>query len=167
LHYAEVNRRSTLHKKNPGIHSTAQLSAINIVGTAEIGAFSYINEGTLLSSGTNSKVVIGKHCAIGRYVHISAKTHDLKRPTTDEHHPDLLEIEKDTIIGDYVWIGDKAFIREGIKIGDFAVVAANAVVNRDVLPFEIVGGIPIRHIRYNTEHYRYQELKHIYSLSEG
>ncbi|GEO84863.1 hypothetical protein GCM10007920_25850 [Ciceribacter naphthalenivorans] len=46
-----------------------------------------------------------------------------------------------------MWIGYGAFIRAGLSIGDGAVVAAGAVVNKDVEPYSIVGGVPARMIR--------------------
>jgi acetyltransferase-like isoleucine patch superfamily enzyme len=152
--YAEISKKEKLLNSNRDIHPSCHLGRISIIGNATIDAFTYINEGTVISSGNNSKVIIGRHCAIGRYVHISAKTHDLEKPTSDEDNTMHGEIEKDVIIGSYVWIGDKVFIREGVSIGDYAIIAANSVVNRNVLPFEIVGGVPIKHIRFNTSHYK-------------
>lgn len=52
-----------------------------------------------------------------------------------------------TIIGDDVWIGNRAVIMAGVSIGRGAIVAAGAVVTKDVLPYSIVGGIPAKHIR--------------------
>lgn len=136
---------------------TVNLDAVEVIGVnLEIGEQTYINRGTTLSTGKRSRILIGRYCAIGRYVHIAAKTHALTRPTQDEDHANHAEQEADVLIGDYVWIGDHVYVREGVTIGDYAVIATNSVVNRDVKPFEIVGGAPIRHIRYNTEHYRYQ-----------
>ncbi|WP_277600637.1 CatB-related O-acetyltransferase [Altericroceibacterium xinjiangense] len=51
-------------------------------------------------------------------------------------------------IGSDVWIGEGAFIRRGVTIGDGAVIAARAVVTRDVPPYAIVGGTPAKIIRY-------------------
>lgn len=51
-------------------------------------------------------------------------------------------------IGNDVWIGINAVILQGIRVGDGAVVGAGAVVTKDVLPYEIVGGVPARHIKY-------------------
>jgi len=50
-------------------------------------------------------------------------------------------------IGNDVWIGYGAFIRRGVKIGDGAVIGANAVVVKDVPPYTIVGGNPAKEIR--------------------
>jgi tetrahydrodipicolinate N-succinyltransferase len=56
-----------------------------------------------------------------------------------------------TLIGNDVWIGAGAFVRQGVTIGDGAIVAAGSVVIRDVLPYAIVGGIPAHLIRYRAE----------------
>ena len=122
----------------------------------DIDKYTYANNGCTFSSGDNSKVVIGKHCAIGRYVHIAAKGHDLRYPTSDENNVSHQHIEADTIIGNYVWIGDHVFIKHGVTVGDYAVIGANAVVTEDIKSFEIVAGVPAKHIRFNTEHYKYK-----------
>ena len=51
-------------------------------------------------------------------------------------------------IGHDVWIGANALILPEVTIGDGAVIAAGAVVTRDVPPYAIVGGVPARVIRY-------------------
>lgn len=53
----------------------------------------------------------------------------------------------DIIIGNDVWIGYEAVIMAGVRIGDGAVIAARAVVTRDVPPYTIVGGVPAKTIR--------------------
>jgi len=53
----------------------------------------------------------------------------------------------DVVIGNDVWIGYNATIMAGVKIGDGAIVAANATVTRDVEPYAIVGGNPAQVIR--------------------
>lgn len=53
----------------------------------------------------------------------------------------------DTIIGNDVWIGHRATIMPGVKIGDGAIVASNATVTKDVEPYTIVGGNPAKEIR--------------------
>ena len=53
----------------------------------------------------------------------------------------------DTIIGNDVWIGYKATIMAGVKIGDGAIIASQSVVTKDVAPYSIVGGNPAKEIR--------------------
>jgi acetyltransferase-like isoleucine patch superfamily enzyme len=70
-------------------------------------------------------------------------------PTIFSGRPILLN----TVIGKDVWIGANSFIRCGISIGDFAIVAAGSVVTRDVEDFAVVGGVPAKKIklRFDTE----------------
>ena len=51
------------------------------------------------------------------------------------------------IIGDDVWIGEGAFICNGVKIGQGAIIAARAVVTKDVSSFSMVGGNPAKAIK--------------------
>ena len=57
----------------------------------------------------------------------------------------------DIIIDNDVWIGYEAIIMAGVHIGDGAVIAARAVVTKDVPPYTIVGGTPARKIRMRFE----------------
>ena len=55
------------------------------------------------------------------------------------------------VIGNDVWIGSYTRILEGVTIGDGAVIAAGAVVTKDVEPYAVVGGIPAKMIKYRFE----------------
>jgi maltose O-acetyltransferase len=121
---------------------------VDLCGNVKIGEYSYANEGTRIASGENSSVEIGKFCEIGRYVHIVSYTHDMVQPTNTETEPHLVK-EGNIHIGDYVWIGDKVLVREGISIGNHAIIGANSVVVKDVNDHEVVGGVPASHIKYN------------------
>lgn len=52
------------------------------------------------------------------------------------------------LVGINVWIGANCTIRGGVTIREGAVIGANSFVNRDVGPFEVVGGVPARHIKW-------------------
>ena len=51
------------------------------------------------------------------------------------------------IIGNDVWIGSNVLLLPGISIGDGAIIAAGAVVTKDIEPYSIVGGVPAKEIR--------------------
>ncbi|MCT9629567.1 DapH/DapD/GlmU-related protein [Pseudomonas aeruginosa] len=65
--------------------------------------------------------------------------------------PDSTTTRGDVVIGSDCWICTNALIPSGVTIGHGAVVAAGAVVTRDVPPFAIVGGNPARQIRWRFE----------------
>jgi len=103
-----------------------------------IGRGSYINRnGTVIC---HERVSIGNDCQISWDVVIS---------DDDQHDiPGGGARRAPIVIGDHVWIGCRAIILKGVTIGEGAVVAAGAVVTRDVPPHALVGGQPARVIRY-------------------
>jgi virginiamycin A acetyltransferase len=64
----------------------------------------------------------------------------------------------DTIIGNDVWIGYDATIMPGVRVGDGAVIAAKAIVTKDVAPYSIVAGNPAREIKKRFPDQRIKEL---------
>ena len=115
-------------------------------GRIRLGAGSYVNDGTWLIARGNTELTIGQGCRIGQYVRVETRSAD---PDAD-FSAEVPNKEADVTIGDWVWVGLGSYIGPGITVGDNAVVGANSVVTRDVEPFEIVGGVPARHIRYKT-----------------
>ena len=91
----------------------------------------------------DSKISIGKNCAISYNVMIRSQTHN---PYNIHGDP----IQKDIKIGDNVWIGTNVIIREGIEVEDYAIVGANSVGTHDVPFHTVVGGVPARIIRDNN-----------------
>jgi acetyltransferase-like isoleucine patch superfamily enzyme len=82
-------------------------------------------------------LTIGDHVAIASQVLIYNSEHDI-------HSPNFDPTEETVEIGDYVFIGARAIILPGVKIGQGAVVAAGAVVTKDVAKMTIVGGVPAK-----------------------
>lgn len=110
-----------------------------------IGKGSSINGGQLRAS-ENAKIIIGQNTIISYNVHIRTDMHVFSDMTIPIKEQGIKE--KDIIIGNNVWIGFGAQIMSGIKIGDGAIVAAGAIVTKDVMKNEIVGGVPAKEIRY-------------------
>jgi acetyltransferase-like isoleucine patch superfamily enzyme len=106
-------------------------------GKISIGNYSHINQGCLLDGRGN--IIIGNSVSISHRVSIITLSHDVDDMAFKIRSAPV-------IIGDYVWIGINATILQGVKIGEGAVVAAGAVVTKDVDPYTIVGGIPAKQI---------------------
>jgi len=138
------------------------------VKNATLGAFTYVN-GAYTTSLYDCR--IGRYCSIAEAVVLGPYEHPTEGLTThpfafagpDEfpaffrmpayarlavEHSQPVEINRrHTEVGHDVWIGAGAFIKRGVKIGDGAVIAAHALVTRDVPPYTIVAGTPARVVR--------------------
>ena len=108
------------------------------------------------------KLIIGKFCSIacGMKFLFNCANHTQKSLSTYTFplFYEEWELEKsnittawdnkgDIVIGNDVWIGYEAVIMAGVHIGDGAIIAARAVVTKDVPPYTIVGGTPAKEIR--------------------
>ena len=90
-------------------------------------------------------IKIGPNTNISSYVKLITGTHDIDSK-------DYVSAQfKPINIGSHVWICTGAIILPGVSIGDGAVVAAGAVVSKDVPPFTVVGGVPAKVIRTRRE----------------
>jgi virginiamycin A acetyltransferase len=127
----------------------------------------------LLSRPEHFLESIGAFCSIAEGVMITDKNHPTQLVTT---HPILFSreygfVESERLaaltegknrrveIGNDVWIGTKAIILPSVRIGDGAIVAAGAVVTKDVPDYAIVGGVPARIIRYRFDEATIAKLK--------
>jgi acetyltransferase-like isoleucine patch superfamily enzyme len=113
----------------------------------DTGAILELDSGFL---NNNSSILCCQHIKIGRDTFISSNV-----VIRDSDNHSLIgsghEKSKPIIIGDHVWIGTNAIILKGVTIGDGAVVAAGAVVTRNVPPKSLVGGVPARVMRENID----------------
>lgn len=127
------------------------------LNNTQIGKHSYISANSLIRNTT-----VGRFCSIGPNVKIGLGQH----PTQEfvSTHPIFYSLKKQSgntfaqkqlfseetrvTIGHDVWIGAGAIILDGVSIGNGAIVAAGAVVSKDVAPYAIVGGIPAKIIKF-------------------
>lgn len=118
-----------------------QKPEMKIGKNTSIGEFSHIT--------CAGSIRIGADVLTGRYVLISDNSHGetsreqmmlppMKRPVI--HGGDI-------VIGDRVWIGDRAVILGGVHIGEGAVIGANAVVTHDIPPYAVAAGVPAKVIK--------------------
>lgn len=112
-------------------------------GQLGIGEYTFIGRMTVIE--VVKSVIIGKNCLISPGVYITDHNH-----STGIGKPIFRQPCKSAPveIGDDVWIGANSVILPGVTIGNGAVVAAGAVVNKDVPSLAIVGGVPASILRY-------------------
>jgi acetyltransferase-like isoleucine patch superfamily enzyme len=117
--------------------------------------FTYVSKNTTILNSS-----IGKFCSIASGVKINLPNHPLNFVSTHPifyskvykklnniTHTKFNESQR-VDIGSDVWIGENSIILTGVKIGNGAVIAAGAIVNKDVPDYAIVGGIPAKLIKY-------------------
>lgn len=84
-----------------------------------------------------------------------------KHTNNNEYEDSAVRKNESIVIGNDVWIGANVIILPGVTIGDGAVLAAGAIVTKDVDCYEVVGGNPARHIRYRFDSEVIEKLKKI------
>ena len=150
------------------IHETVRMRAAEIGRRCEVlrntrieysclGDYSYLGENCEVADA-----VIGKFTAIANSVRIGAPNHPMDRPSQHRftYCPEYYEASATrdhgffadrraakAMIGNDCWIGHGAIILPGVTVDDGAVIAAGAVVSRNVPPYTVVGGVPARPIR--------------------
>lgn len=104
-------------------------------------------------------VKIGKHVLFAGYVHITDHSHGYEDITRPINHQPLIT-KGPVIIEDDCWLGFSCEILSGVHIGKHCVVAARAVVTKDVPPYSIVAGNPARIVKqYNFETEQWEAVK--------
>ena len=131
-----------------------------ILGSCHIEAYTYFGDFCLIG-GVN----IGRYCSIAPSVKIGLGEHEIGYVSTHPFFmgskngfivPDGIGVPRDLSkqkhrppkIGHDVWIGANAVICRGVTIGTGAIIAAGAIVNKDVQPYEIVGRTPAKHLKW-------------------
>lgn len=134
------------HLNNNNIHFSTKIAKGSSFKHCIIGKNNYI-----ACRGSFYNANIGNYCCIGPNVHIGGMQHSYwwysMSPLVSSYckEPNL------TRIGNDVWIGAGCIIKEGVSIGDGAVIGANSFVNKDVEKFSIVVGSPAHHLKYRFD----------------
>lgn len=101
-----------------------------------IGKNVFINSGCHFQD--QGGITIGDNSLIGHNVVLATINHDLEPKNNRKNHYAPI------MLGKHVWIGSNATVLAGVTIGDWAVVAAGAVVTKDVPAYTVVGGVPAK-----------------------
>lgn len=117
----------------------------NIDCSSKIGKYCYIGKNVHIT-----KSFIGNYTSIANNVSIGQGEHatDLVSTSSIFYNNEYDDLTKEQcIIGNDVWIGVGAVILRGVKVGDGAVIGANAVVTKDIPSYCIAVGVPARVLR--------------------
>jgi phosphonate metabolism protein (transferase hexapeptide repeat family) len=154
--------------KTPKIDPTASVRESHVGNWVEIHKFAQVEYATIGDYGYLQEYVavadstIGKFCAIAAMARIGPPDHPMDRISQhrfsyvpeyywlDAKRDDAFFAERRSsrcTIGNDVWIGHASIILAGINVGNGAVIAAGAVVTKDVDVYTVVGGVPARPIR--------------------
>ena len=127
---------------NSIINSYARLNAYE--GNIKVGKDSTLNEFSLISCGGGG-VVIGNGVRIGAHTMIVASNH----ATEDRETPIWRQgiISEGVIIHDGVWIGSNVVVLDGIEIGEGTIIGAGSVVTKDIPPYSVAVGVPVKVLR--------------------
>lgn len=145
--------------KDSSIAASAVINSGSSVINSVIGAYSYCSYDCYIDSAS-----IGKFSSIANEVIIGGDEHPMEWLSMSPVFQNVrhsgpikrfarheLPPVKRTLIGNDVWIGNRAIIKQGVTIGDGAVVGAGAVVTKDVPPYAIVVGVPAKVIRFRFD----------------
>ena len=136
------------------IEDNSNIYNCQLFGTIYFGFGSYINSGRIRDA------FIGRYCSIGNNVTIGIGAHNYNNFSTSPFFSNLNTkryssvkfadpIKKlRVIIHHDVWIGDGAYILNGVTLGIGCVIGCNSVVTKDVPPYAIVAGVPAKIIKY-------------------
>lgn len=115
----------------------------------DFGKNIHIGKDVFINSGCHFQdqggIEIGDGVLIGHNVVLATINHDLNPAMNRKNHYAPIKI------GAHVWIGANATVLPGVTIGDWAVVAAGAVVTRDVPAMTVVGGVPAKVLKIMTD----------------
>jgi acetyltransferase-like isoleucine patch superfamily enzyme len=152
---------------NSIIHKHSHILTNCIINNATIDSYTYVGRNCIVQNAH-----VGKFCSIANDVFIGLGKHPISNFSTApifykkqnilnieliDKDVEFKEYEKITICHD-VWIGARAIILDGVKIGNGAVIAANSVVTKDVMPYAIVGGTPAKLIKYRFSEEKIKKL---------
>lgn len=175
-HKANISRTARINNNVLFEGHNSLMSNVTVVN-------SYIGEGTYIND--DSKILnsrIGRYCSIADNVCTVLGQHPISDFTSTHpafyydttsqlnytfHKSKALydckkmpagESQYNVVIGNDVWIGSHAIILGGVTIGDGAVIAAGAVVTKNVEPYSIVGGVPAKVIKYRFSKKKIEKL---------
>lgn len=140
------------------------------VYSKKIGNYTFINKNCVIEKSVES---IGSFCSIAYGCKLGLANHptdwvsthpfayDKKYGFVEKTKHEIAATAPKCVIGNDVWMGANAIILAGVKIGDGAIIGANAFVNKDVEPYSIVTGTPAKHQKFRFDKKTIDQLKKV------
>ncbi|WP_243652199.1 CatB-related O-acetyltransferase [Mariniflexile fucanivorans] len=170
---SKIYGNTTVNSNSIVINSTlsefTKLGVNCAFANSTLGEFSYINDS---SNVNNTK--IGRFCSIGPGLKVGYGAHPVNFLSTSPlfysskpwfgfalTNKDEYEEHATTVIGNDVWIGANVFLMDGVTIGNGSIIAAGAVVTKDVPDYAIVGGVPAKIIKYRFVSDKIKEIQNL------
>ncbi len=115
--------------------------------TIDIGDNVSINRNPIFMA-TKSRIIIGNKVMFGYNVTVIGGDHNTSvvGQFMGDVQDKMPENDQDVIFEDDIWVSSGVIILKGVRVGRGSIVAAGAVVNKDVLPYSVVGGVPAKMI---------------------
>jgi virginiamycin A acetyltransferase len=168
-------RRFLFYKKykKRNLHNRTYPGNIFPIDSVQVGLYSYgtINVLNYNQLNKKDKLIIGNFVSIANEVKFlmnenhqtnTLTTFPLKSTFLKKHHEDDTISNGSIVIEDEVWIGYRATILSGVRIGKGAIIATGAVVTKDIPPYTLAGGIPARIIKSRFSDKTIKRLKNIH-----
>ncbi|SFI89938.1 transferase hexapeptide (six repeat-containing protein) [Kaistella treverensis] len=153
----EINKKWSYAERFSSIFVLREDAELHVAGHFQLlsGSRIYVNKGAVLSLGSgyintdlslscSERIDIGYDVAISERVII--RDSDNHQILDGKHQP-----TQPVKIGNHVWIGANVTILKGVTIGDGCVIAAGALVNKDIPPNSLAGGVPAKVLKSNIE----------------
>lgn len=153
----KINRLAYI--KNTEFEGNNYIDRFCKIRNSSFGKYSYVG----FNSDFNN-VTVGNYCSISSNVKMGLGKHPTNHFSSSpvfysnnnpfgvkEAYTSFEENPQKTIIGNDVWIGANVIVMDGVTIGTGAIVAAGAVITKDIEPYEIVGGVPAKVIKKRFE----------------
>ncbi len=169
LYKGQLKKQGVLIGKKTTIHRKDSFAGMNNIGNRTVFLWSSIGYGSYVANDSFiRRTAIGKYCSLGKNIRVIDVTHPANTFVSTspsffslnpmnklclvkrQKYEEILYCERQysVVIENDVWIGDGVQIIGGNKIGNGAIVAAGAVVTRNVPPYAIVAGVPARVVKY-------------------
>lgn len=154
--YRKYKNLKDWRRRNP--HNTTHPENVFDHDLVEVGDKTYGGV-CLIARGKQGRLKIGSYCSIAPEVSFvlndehptdTFSTYPFKVKCLGQNEPEAGS-KGGIVVGDDVWLGYRCTILDGVQIGQGAIVAAGAVVTKDIPPYAIVGGCPARVIKYRYE----------------